>query len=130
MSISVLLAQNNLSDLDDPAEALVNLAGGAPANGLTAFAGGGQGSAVPLTKSINRVTTVATAGDSVKLPAAIAGKSIVVINAAVSNAMDCFPDTGEIINALSANAALSIDAGSVVQFFCAVTGTWNALVSA
>ena len=35
---------------------------------ITAFAGGGQGSAVVLTSAVNRVTTVATIADSVKLP--------------------------------------------------------------
>src|SRR5262249_51571665 len=58
---------------------------GTAANALTAHAGGGQGSALALTASINRVTTVATAADSVKLPAALAGQSIVVINAAAAN---------------------------------------------
>lgn len=95
------------------------------ANALTAHAGGGQGSALALPKAVNRVTTVATAGDSVLLPAALAGRSVIVINAAASNAMDCFPQSGEIINALAANTALSIAADSTVTFFCAVNGTWN-----
>ena len=47
-------------------------AGGLPlvsvANALTAHSGGGQGSALALTASLNRVTTVAAAGDSVALP--------------------------------------------------------------
>ena len=46
------------------------------ADTLTAFAGGGQASALALTAQINRVTTVATAGDSVKLPAATAGAQV------------------------------------------------------
>lgn len=100
------------------------------ANALTAHAGGGQGSALALTKAINRVTTVATAGDSVVLPAALAGRSVVVVNAAAANAMDCFPASGEVINALAADAALSIVANSSVMFNCAVDGTWNSIVSA
>ncbi len=99
-------------------------------NALTAHVGGGQGSATALTRQINRVTTVASGGDSVVLPAAIAGRWVTVINAAAANAMDCFPASGEIINALSANTALSIVANTTVTFYCAIAGTWNALVTA
>ena len=99
-------------------------------NALTAFAGGGQGSATALTAAINRVTTVATAADSVKLPAALAGASLVVINAAAANAMAVFPQTGEIINALAANASISVAANKTVMFFCAVNGTWNSMLTA
>lgn len=100
------------------------------ANALTAFAGGGQGSALQLAKQINRVTTVASAGDSVKLPAALAGMQVIVINAAAANAMDCFPASGEVINALSADTALSILANKTVMFVCSVNGTWNSIVTA
>jgi hypothetical protein len=137
-----LLIANNLSDVASVSTTLTNLGLGttntptfnfvkvSSANALTAHSGGGQGSALALTKGINRVTTVAVAGDSVKLPAATAGSSVVVINAAAANAMDCFPATGEIINALSANTALSIIANKTVIFFCAVNGTWNSVVTA
>lgn len=99
-------------------------------NGITAFAGGGQGSARVLTRSINRVTTVGTAADSVKLPAAVAGMRITVINAAAANSMNVFPATGGIINALSANAAYAVAANKTVIFTCAVAGTWNTLLTA
>lgn len=99
-------------------------------NALTAHAGGGQGSATLLPSQINRVTTVANAADSVILPAALVGTYIVVINAAASNAMNCFPASGEAINALSANTALSIAANSTVIFFCAIGAVWNTVVTA
>src|ERR1700738_2686692 len=47
---------------------------------ITAFAGGGEASATAITSEIARVTTVATAGDSVKLPAAAPGLTIMVIH--------------------------------------------------
>lgn len=93
-------------------------------NALTAFAGGGQGSATPLTAMISRVTTVATIGDSVKLPASAVGLVLVVSNAG-ANAMDVFPGTGDAINSLSANIAVRINAGTTVAFWCSVTGTWH-----
>jgi hypothetical protein len=143
-----LLAANNLSDVSNAATAAENLGLGltdsptftgvtvsgyffdSAANAITAFAGGGQGSATQLAKGVNRVTVVATAGDSVKLPAATAGKHVVVINADSAEAMDCFPASGEAINALSANTALSIVANKTVLFFCAVAGTWNSILTA
>lgn len=99
-------------------------------NGITAFAGGGQGSAVALTTSINRVTTVGTAADSVKLPTSAPGMQITVINAAAANSMNVFPVTGDIINALSANTAIAVAANKTMIFSCAVAGTWNSVLTA
>ena len=63
------------------------LAGGAATNvysgvtaSITAFATGGQASAVALTSYINQISVCATDGDSVKLPAAVAGAEVLVIN--------------------------------------------------
>jgi|SRR5690349_6482308 len=100
------------------------------ANALTAHAGGGQGSALQLYAGINRVTTVATAADSVKLPAAKAGMQYVVINAAAANSMNVYPATGEAINALSANAAFAMAANKTAIFYCAVDGVWNSILTA
>jgi len=100
------------------------------AAGLTAHAGGGQASALALTARVNQVSTVATAADSVVLPAAIAGEEIVVINAAAANAMNVFPATGDAINALAANTALSVVANKAIMFVCAVNGTWNSILTA
>lgn len=99
-------------------------------NAITARAGGGQALGTALVSAINRVTTVATAADSVRLPAARAGMRIVVINAAAANAMNVFPATGETINALSANTALSVVANKGAIFVCGVNGNWTAIVSA
>jgi len=99
-------------------------------NGITAYAGGGQTNAVALTATYNRITTVATAGDSVKLPAAIAGSRTVVFNKAAANSLNVFPATGDAINALSANAAYALAATKGVEFICCVTGIWDTNLSA
>jgi hypothetical protein len=100
------------------------------ANGLTAFAGGGQGSATLLPAMTNRVTTVASANDSVKLPPSAVGMQITVINAAATNSMNLFPATGESINALGANAAFAVAAGKSVEAYCANLGQWHTILSA
>src|SRR5579884_2683582 len=74
------------------------------ADNLTAHAGGGQANALTLTAVFNRVTTVGTAGDSVKLPATSGLQTgqcmeITVTNAAAANSMNVFPATGDQINA-------------------------------
>lgn len=99
------------------------------ANGITAFAGGGQGSAVLLSAMINRVTVVATIGDSVKLPIAVPGMQIMVTNAA-ANSMNLFPGVGDAINALGANAAYAVAGGKTVSLICAVALQWHAILSA
>jgi hypothetical protein len=100
------------------------------ANGLTAHAGGGQGSATPLTAMVNRVTTVATGGDSVILPTNAPGLCITVMNAAAANSMNVFPDTGASINALAANSAFAVAAGKTAVFYCTNANQWHALLSA
>jgi len=100
------------------------------ANGITAYAGGGQASAVALTATYNRITTVATAGDSVKLPAAKAGSLITVFNKAATNSLNVFPATGDVINALSANAAYAMAATKGATFVCMVNGTWDTILTA
>jgi hypothetical protein len=98
-------------------------------DGITALAGGGQVGATPLTTDMNRITTVATIGDSVLLPAAIAGLNISVFNAG-ANSLNVFPSTGDAINALSANAAFAVASGKSAVFGCAKTGQWHSILSA
>jgi hypothetical protein len=101
---------------------------------ITAHAGGGQGSAVLLTSDINRITTVGSANDSVKLPVSVVGMEITVTNAAAANSMNVFPNDGgtgsETINALSANAAFAVAAGKTAVFYCAKAGQWHTVLSA
>lgn len=96
--------------------------------GITAFAGGGQASATLLTKTLNEVSTVATAGDSVKLPTAFAGKEITVINNG-ANPVDVFPSTDDKINELAVNAAFSVQAQSRVIFTAYNSTNWSIIIS-
>jgi hypothetical protein len=60
--------------------ALTGLLTESATNAITAFSTGGQASATPITTEVARVTTVAAAGDSVKLPPSAPGLTILVIN--------------------------------------------------
>jgi hypothetical protein len=93
-------------------------------NAVTAHAGGGQTNAVALTGLLNRVTVVATAGDSVLLPASAAGLAITVTNAA-ANYCNVFPAGTDVINGLGASAATQLPGGQTAVFVCDVAGTWN-----
>lgn len=90
-----------------------------------AHAGGGQANATPLTTMVNRVTVVATAGDSVALPTLAPGLEITVIDASATS-MDVYPKngSGDAINLLAANAAYVHAAAKVVTFFCVTAGQW------
>jgi hypothetical protein len=109
-----------------------------PAAGVTAHAGGGQASATALLYTINRVSTVATAADSVLLPPAKHGMQLTIINDAASNSMNLFPSSqaqggasgGDQINALGQNAAFAIAAGKTAIAASSVDGKWHIVLSA
>lgn len=97
---------------------------------ITAFAGGGQASATQLNNIVNIVSTVATAADSVKLPlaSAWAGRILVVKNTS-ANSMNLFPNTGDSINALSANAAFAVAAATSVMLVPDAATNWQVVSS-
>lgn len=99
-------------------------------NGITAFSGGGQASAVQLNYRNSRITTVAVAADSVKLPKALPGMSMTVVNAAAANSMNVFPSSGEQINALGADTAFAMAANKTAFFECLVVGQWHSVLTA
>ena len=83
--------------------------------GITAFATGGQTSATALTSEFNNVTTCATAGDSVKLPAAALGKRVTIKNSGAAS-LAVFPASADSINALAVNLSVNIPVGSELTF--------------
>lgn len=112
---------------------------------VTARAGGGQASATPigypnqqgLEAQLVELRTVATAGDSVMLPQAIAGKTLQVFNSS-GNSSNVYANpntnkatgTTDTING-SANAnAYAMAGGISVAFFCPRDGIWAAIKSA
>jgi hypothetical protein len=93
---------------------------------ITAHAGGGQANGVLLLGPLMRITTVATAGDSILLPPSIRGMEVIITNDAAVNAANIFPAVGEAINALGANTAFSLTvAAGPTLFFCFSNGLWR-----
>jgi hypothetical protein len=93
------------------------------ADNLTAHAGGGQASALQLAAELNRITTVANAGDSVKLPPSAPGLTIVVLNHG-ANAIQVFGAGTDTIDDGPTATGVSQMSNSVVIYACATAGAW------
>ena len=83
-------------------------------NSITAGSTQTQAGATALTTMVNRVTVSGTDGDGVKLPTAIAGLEILIINDDSAQTIKVWPATGDAIDGGSANAvdANTLAAGS------------------
>ena len=92
---------------------------------LVAHAGGGQSLALALTSEVNRVTTVATSGDSVALPLAVGGLTILVNNAG-ANPMQVYGAGTDTINGVATATGVSQMPGSEVIYVCPSAGNWEA----
>jgi hypothetical protein len=94
------------------------------ATGISA-AGGTQGTATALTKSLNEITTVA-ASQGVVLPSPEAGEIVMIANQG-ANALNVYPASGHSINNLSANTAQSLATDTRRIFFAVTSSKWYAL---
>jgi len=93
------------------------------ADGITAFAGGGQAGAFALTAETNRVTVVATAGDSVKLPLSVPGLTIMVINHGAAT-MQVFGAGTDTIDDVGATFGVPQMVNSEVIYTTTLAGKW------
>lgn len=91
---------------------------------ITAFAGGGQGSATAITAEQNNVTVCATAADSVLLPTASLGAKITIKNNGAAD-LAVFPAGAGTINGGSASASITIPVGSTKIFEGTTTLNWE-----
>jgi hypothetical protein len=86
-----------------------------------------QASGTPITALANTVSS-AGAAYSVTLPPSTPGLSIFIALTSATNTVAVFPNAGgtttEQINALSANAAITMAALSSATFLCTVAGQW------
>lgn len=95
-------------------------------DGLTAHAGGGQASAYAITKDVSRFSTVASHNDSAKLPVSVAGYHLYIVNDG-SKILSVYPATGEQIDGLAANTAVTLLPEQTGFFLCRTAGQWRKL---
>lgn len=94
------------------------------ANALTAHAGGTQAAALALTAQKNRITICANAGDSVRLPTSVAGRTVDVVNA-TATAAQVFGAGTDTINGVATATGVLQPPYSVHTYHCEVAGTWE-----
>lgn len=94
-------------------------------DGITAFAGGGKTNATQLKGQTCRVTTVATSGDSVLLPAAIQGLELVLVNTG-ANPMQVFGQGTDTINSVATGTGVTQMQNSIVIYTAPANGVWYA----
>jgi sugar lactone lactonase YvrE len=87
-------------------------------------AGTTQGTATGLVSNINNVTVVTAAAAGVRLPTAVAGMRILVRNSDSADTLSIYPATGGTINALAANAAFTLAAGSTIELMATTATQW------
>ena len=97
--------------------------------GITAFATGGQASAVAIVADIAEISVCATGGDSVKLPTAVAGLVIKITNQGAA-ASDIFPNTDDAINEAAANTAKSLGVDASMLCIAYDATNWECLTLA
>lgn len=102
------------------------VAGGFTAtDAITALAGGAKPGTL-LTSVVNRVSTVATAADSVSLPASSAGLICVVVNDAAKS-LQMFGLGTDTINDVATATGVPLAGTSMAVMFCPMAGKWYSL---
>jgi len=94
-------------------------------NNAVSAAGTTQGTGTALTVDYNVVTTVA-ASSGVVLPAATAGRRIIIVNKG-ANALSIYPASGGTIDALAANAAILIAANGSIELMASSSTQWYSI---
>ena len=94
------------------------------AKNITAFATGGQASATQLTKRRNRIDTVATSLDSVKLPQIVAGMEVEVYNNG-ANDLNLYPFLADKFLGSTANTPIVLVPGQSIKVFAYELLTWT-----
>jgi hypothetical protein len=94
--------------------------------GITASTTQTQGAATALLENINEIATVANASDAIKMPAAVAGLRIVIINNG-ANTVQIFPASGDNFSGSAANASVTLASGSNVEFVAYNATVWEQL---
>lgn len=114
---------NNGDDLD----ALFDFPLVSTEDSITATAGGGKTSAHQLSAVVSRVTVVATAGDSVKLPPSKVGAELIVINSDAADPMQVYGNGTDTINSVATATGITQPSGTAWTYTCTTLGAWVTL---
>lgn len=101
--------------------------------GITAHAGGGQADATQLSALVNVVDTVATAADSVKLPAPTVVGQVVIVSNTAAAAAQVFGSGTDTINGVATATGVSLAAGKTGIYIATTIGAaaaWRSLQGA
>lgn len=102
------------------------LLGGATFDGLTAHAGGTRALAVQLAYGMNRASVVATLNDSLALPPAVKGSSVLVINdGAAAAKIYAANGTNDTIDGVAAATGVGLTNAKRAWFYCLTAGAWQ-----
>lgn len=97
---------------------------GSTEDSIVAKAGGGQATARQLTCEFNRVITVATTADSVKLPVSVPGMDVMIINDG-ANSLQAFGFGTDTIDGVATGTGVPLAAASRCNYMCVTAGKWQ-----
>ena len=99
------------------------LQAGSVAATVTAHAGGTQAAAFALTKQKNYISVCATGGDSVRLPASVAGMTVVIFNGGAASAQVYGAGT-DTIDGVATATGVPLANGKRAEYICFAAGNW------
>jgi hypothetical protein len=85
----------------------------------------GQGA---IASDFNVITTAAANPSGVTLPTATTGRKVIIVNKG-ANPVNVYPATGAAIDALAANAAISLPVGEILEFNASSTTQWYSTIN-
>ncbi len=113
------------AEVNEYQAAMLGILGGAQSfASVTASTTQTQAGGQALTRALNDVATVANADDAVVLPTVIAGNVVVVTNNG-ANRLQIFPFSGDAIDGLAANAAITCAVGTTAIFRAKSASAWD-----
>ncbi len=99
------------------------------ATAVAAAGSNSQANSTLLSSTFSVVATVSATTRGVRLPAAAAGRVMIVKNTATTQ-MNIYPASGDVINALSTNAAYDLVKAKMALFVAQDATTWHTILTA
>lgn len=95
------------------------------ADSLTATGDDSQANGLPLTATINNITTADERNNTVVLPKIVSfASTFCVVKNNTGETLNIYPASGESINALAANTGVTLTSGSILVFYKATSTKW------